>query len=433
MNRWHAQSKIWSFPRCHPSDFSIPFFNGRGETSPDEKRIAVIKMIRRHRMTRGRLVIATVFFLLLCFILLSSKQSWFVIDYRPFVSEVRKANATLGFGRIYAVSKNGSSRRGRLIRASNVTELFLTIPEQPEWTKDRLDRFRLREGSKVSKGSILAWLGHLHALRLFLESGDETALFLEDDVDWDVRLRSVQVPLLFSALSRTLSNMSASSRYPYGHPKDWDLLYLGHCGDYWGPVDPFDGSRFKPEDLNTIRHVVYTDPTLLGRNDLHPWTAAQLSHLDIDPSSRLVHRSKFPLCTFAYAVTRDSALRLLYELAGWEREDGPMAYDVAILEGCRDKGLRCWSVLPELFHHVQGRSDIGDIDSNATNSTHWISPVDAAGSGKAYMRGETPNIGCGFWSGAFDFEEGDMARLEWLRREFGRKGRCTKQQGANEP
>ncbi len=29
----------------------------------------------------------------------------------------------------------------------------------------------------------------------FLESGLETALILEDDVDWDIRLRSVQIPL----------------------------------------------------------------------------------------------------------------------------------------------------------------------------------------------------------------------------------------------
>ncbi|KAF4585991.1 glycosyltransferase family 25 protein [Ophiocordyceps camponoti-floridani] len=388
-------------------------------------------MIHRHRMSRGRLVIVTALFLL-SFILLSTKHSWFVIEYHPFASEAAKANATLGFGRIYAVSVNGSPRRRRLIKASNVTELFLTIPEQPEWTETRLNRFRLREGSKIAEGSMLAWLGHLHALRLYIESGDETALFLEDDVDWDVRLRSVQVPLLSSALSRVLSE-SASSRYPYGDPKDWDLLYLGHCGDYWDTVDNFDGSRFKPEHLHAIRHVTFTDPTMPERSELHPWTAAQLSRLGLVPSSRLVHRSKFPLCTFAYAVTRDSALRLLYELAGWERKDGPEAYDVAILNACRDQGLRCWSVIPELFHHVHGRSVIGDIGRNGTDSFQFLPPVDAAGSEQAERRGETSNIGCGFWSGAFDFEEGDMDRLEWLRREFGRRGRCIKQQGAIEP
>ncbi|RCI09454.1 hypothetical protein L249_3731, partial [Ophiocordyceps polyrhachis-furcata BCC 54312] len=335
-------------------------------------------------------------------------------------THVKSVNSTLGFGRIYAVSKAGSPRRGRLIRAANVTELHITIPLQPEWTAHDLDGFRLREGSVISNGSALAWLGHLYALRQFLGSGDETALVLEDDVDWDVRLRSVQMPLLSSALGKILPG-SVSTAYPYGKPDDWDLLYLGHCGDYWGPVyEGFQADHYKPEDLAETAHVAFADSTMLDMKDLHPWTSSQFARLAVAPSTRLVHRSKFPLCTFAYAVTRASASRLLSDLAGREVKDGPGAYDVAILEACRDKGLRCWTVNPELFHHVPGPSAIGDVDHRNRDP----GPVDAMGRARAYERGETPNIGCGFWRGGVEFEHGDHGHLEWLRREYGRKGRC---------
>ncbi|RDA88590.1 hypothetical protein CP532_5900 [Ophiocordyceps camponoti-leonardi (nom. inval.)] len=369
---------------------------------------------------------------LLVGLLFISFRIWHANPFLPFYNSslttyVKSVNSTLGFGRIYAVSKTGSSRRRRLIRASNVTELHITIPLQPNWTSHELDEFRLpEEDFKISNGSILAWLGHLHALRQFIESDDETALLLEDDVDWDVRLRSVQMPLLSSALGKLLP-ASVSAAYPYGKPDDWDLLYLGHCGDYWGPVSSdFKADHYKPEDLAETEHVAFADETMLDMRDLHPWTSSQLAHLGVAPKTRLLHRSKFPLCTFAYAVTRNSASRLLSDLAGRRMKDGPSAYDVAILDACRDKGLRCWTVNPELFHHVQGRSDIGDIDRSDHDPDFFkfMGPVDAAGRAQADERGETSNIGCGFWRGGFEFEDGDHGHLEWLRREYGRKGRC---------
>lgn len=75
------------------------------------------------------------------------------------------SNSTLGFGRIYVVSQQGSPRRKSIIQAANVTELQLTIPLQPNWTEADQRNFRLAKDSSINKGSLLAWLGHLHALR----------------------------------------------------------------------------------------------------------------------------------------------------------------------------------------------------------------------------------------------------------------------------
>lgn len=78
--------------------------------------------------------------------------------------ETSSSNSTLGFGRIYVVSQQGSPRRDSIVQAANVTELDLDIPLQPIWTEEDEDNFRLDRGSTIGKGSLLAWLGHLHVL-----------------------------------------------------------------------------------------------------------------------------------------------------------------------------------------------------------------------------------------------------------------------------
>lgn len=77
------------------------------------------------------------------------------------------SNSTLGFGRIYVISKQGSPRRKGIIQAANVTGLQLSIPVQPIWTEDDERNFRLPEDSSIAKGSLLAWLGHIHALQQY--------------------------------------------------------------------------------------------------------------------------------------------------------------------------------------------------------------------------------------------------------------------------
>jgi len=52
-----------------------------------------------------------------------------------------------------------------LLFAANITNINVTIPRQPEWTEDDVTRLKADVGSKISKGSALAWLGHINALR----------------------------------------------------------------------------------------------------------------------------------------------------------------------------------------------------------------------------------------------------------------------------
>ncbi|KAF2709887.1 glycosyltransferase family 25 protein [Pleomassaria siparia CBS 279.74] len=388
---------------------------------------------------------------------------WLSTVDSPTPQWTQPANKTLGFGAVIVVSAPESPRLYSLRQQAAVTDIVLTVPQQPEWTEGDVRRFRNGQEKGVQKGSILAWMGHHHALQAFLDSGLETALILEDDVDWDIRLRSIQIPLAANAARSLLPPSKRSARFAksdekhvqyWGNPKSWDLLYLGHCGDYFNEVT-YEGlvPQDRPFNLTDLPHVVYTDPTLPIRDELHPFTQELFEALKIPEHHRAIHRSKFPLCSFGYAVTRPAAERLLSDLAPPKlKPKGARAFDVALLHACskgsktpsptpyrnpkphpdpklRHKyaspGLRCWTVNSELFHHMPGASQIAEI-GQAIGEKAGIPPVDLAGQTQVSERNETTNIGCGFWDGSFAFELDDVERLEMLQEQVGRQGRCLK-------
>lgn len=349
----------------------------------------------------------------------------------PRVGRVKPANATLGFGGLFVVSGLGSPRRSHLEQAAAVTELELTIPEQVQWTGQDVLNFRWENitESKVGLGSVKAWLSHHLVLKAFLDSGVETALIFEDDVDWDIRLRTTQVPLAQQAARVLTQSKASSSLHPWGDPSTWDLYYLGHCGDYFNDLSDGVGvGHHHPSDLNNIPHQVFLDPTIPDRTDLHPWTASLLTALSVPFYSRVLHRSKWPLCSFGYAVTRAGAQKILTDVAP-PKEDisrNLIAYDAALLDGCRNGYmLNCYSILPELFHHMEGKSIIALEEEMHDHKQVFRPPVDVAGSEQVQYRKETSNINCGFWSGDF-YYDAEPEKLEILREEVGRKGRCMK-------
>lgn len=343
------------------------------------------------------------------------------------------ANATLGFGGLYVVSGPGSPRRQHLEQAAAVTELQLTIPEQVSWSDADISNFRWpnETESKIGIGSAKAWLSHHLVLKAFLASGLETALIFEDDVDWDIRLRTQQIPRAQQAArSLSPSGSSYSKQYPWGKPSDWDLLYLGHCGDYFNDLgDKVGVGHHHPSDLQKIPHVVYEDTTMPYLTDIHPFTASLFTALRVPEQHRVLHASQWPLCSFGYAVTRAAAQKILRDVAP-EKEDisrDLIAYDAALLSGCRDKdvywSIKCYTVQPELFHHMEGKSIIA-LQEETKDHHVFRPPVDVAGLEQVEWRHETSNIGCGFWSGEFYYL--DEKELDYLRREVGRKGRCLK-------
>ncbi|KAK7716573.1 hypothetical protein SLS57_006601 [Botryosphaeria dothidea] len=339
---------------------------------------------------------------------------------KPFTAglnytRLHPANSTLGFGAVLAVSREHSPRQEALFFASNLTGVDISVPHQPQWSDDDLNALKADSGSRITRGSALAWLGHLNALRWFailsrsaishanpcerfLDSGLDTALILEDDVDWDIHLRTIQVPLA----SENLRSLLDSDRSYWSDLSKWEILYLGHCGDF------FDADKF-----DDLQHRVYQDDTLLPHRRMHSHTKDFLDKLGLEEGQRIIHRSKWPLCTFGYAVTRASAHRILNDLAAKETEGGCEAFDVRILEACRDLDYQCYSANPELFHHISAPSEIADVNEGIDSTGRLQSQKSVGG---------TTNIACGARSESFFTK--DPATLKYLQKEVGEKGHC---------
>lgn len=76
---------------------------------------------------------------------------------------------------------------------------------------------------------------------------------------------------------------------------------------------------------------------------------------------------------------------------------------------------------------MPGHSEIDLVGEKSGESEHGIPPVDLAAQAQVVFRNETTNIDCGFWSGAFAFDEMDTNRLHYLQEKVGRQGICLKE------
>lgn len=203
-----------------------------------------------------------------------------------------------------------------------------------------------------------------------IEQNLTTALILEDDVDWDVRVR--QNLQRFALASRFLSGnkdvLSSSPQYkienvenveteettfrilsdnhtmshlptltltsvyrrshhghqsssPYGDPSQWDVLWIGHCGAGFPRYSPLH----KKTDVTTANVVLTNanDNTVPTQRHLkaHPFQGTLDPLADAyPPHTRIFHRSTGgELCTVAYAVSQRGARRLLHQFGvkGW--------------------------------------------------------------------------------------------------------------------
>ena len=195
------------------------------------------------------------------------------------------------------------------------------------------------------------------------------------------------------------------------------IVWLGTCGDHFEPT--------------ALRHpsLTYIDPILPPLERLHPDTADFFSTLNIQSYTRFLYPTVFPLCTFGYALTRPAAHRLLHEIAAREAEGGTMAYDVRVLEACRDLGLRCWSVAPELMRHLGAESEIAGVDAGREDQNGGSSSDGRSDGSKVKLMAHTANIDCGVRSNKAFFTK-DPERLEYLKEVVGRQGRCLEHESS---
>lgn len=186
-------------------------------------------------------------------------------------------------------------------------------------------------------------------------------------MDWDVRLK-VQLQSFAEGArfvqrsSFGASNDSAAPTSPYGD--DWDLLWLGHCGEVF-PEDLPEMQAGSNVDLENEysappKFTIFPDTTLPPSRK-----TTGFQNYTETPLTRWVHVSGGPICTFAYALSASGAKKVLYDLSV-DHLLGP--YDNALANLCRygkkapvtgGFGMRCISVTPPLFFHHKAKGNIG--------------------------------------------------------------------------
>lgn len=222
-----------------------------------------------------------------------------------------------------------------------------------------------------------------------------SALIMEDDADWDIRIRDQLQDFATAthALTQPLAGSFTYADSTYPEPKDdtipvfdfhqlpsvvspttspygdhWDLLWLGHCGMNFPSKD-------KSPDLPRGR-VVWKDNTVPQRHYLwNLWSPDELKEQYPD-HTRVVHHAQEPVCSLVYAVTQKAARQILYQLA---LKDFNAGYDILLRwfcegrEGRNDRRSGCMTMQPSLFQHHRPtgpRTHESDISPHG-DGTEW--------------------------------------------------------------
>ena len=152
----------------------------------------------------------------------------------------------------------------------------------------------------------------------------DTALIVEDDIDWDVSLLGQTVRIARAV--RQFTNVPEHDPTPYGH--EWDVLWLGHC------AETFDHGE----------SIIFDDPTAITSEKYSGWTKSSVEQ--IPSGKRVVAWANSPVCSFAYALTRQGATKVL----DWTGRGQGEAFDIMMMMGCKNRILKCITVNPEIIH-----------------------------------------------------------------------------------
>lgn len=235
------------------------------------------------------------------------------------------------------------------------------------------------EKKRLVKGWVKAWRAHVNVLQKIVEENITSALILEGDVDWDLRIKSQMMD--FARASRlTLQPGREDDLFdvheepvtlprtsPYGDIEHWDLLWFGHCG-----------AQFVEEDrqMHHGRVIIPNDVTAPEWQHFeHEWGTREVAK-QYPNHTRVVHRSRMNVCSLSYGMSQLGARRFLYEL-GVRRLSRPL--DIMLRELCDGLDGRplhnCLTVQPPLFEHHVPVGAIGSLSTANERKTNKFNPI----------------------------------------------------------
>lgn len=220
---------------------------------------------------------------------------------------------------------------------------------------------------------------HMNAIRMVVEQNLEPALVLEDDADWDVRIKDKLHDL--SLATRTLTqplanpdgeNLYADSTYPIPQDKDavpesdfnlnnppstvvpkkspygdcWDLIWMGHCGMRF-PADWLPSPEKIPKGRVVIPYSSVPEVQFLQSVQSPEDLAMYPNH------TRVVAHVSDPVCPTGYAIIQAGARRLLHDIG---LVDVNTQLDVLLREFCEGTNGRnyhnCLTTNPALSRQL---------------------------------------------------------------------------------
>ncbi|KAK3305266.1 glycosyltransferase family 25 protein [Chaetomium strumarium] len=323
-------------------------------------------------MTPRRRNVALFLELVVALLLWSRESEWLLVLPR-WSSDIAQSghpdiqNRTLGFQHIFAINlPPRTDRRDAMTIAASLSNLNVTWIDGIAGN-DVLDE--VLPGNSESRqsgftvGNKGSWRAHMNVLQRIVHENITSALILEDDADWDVRLkRQLQV---FARAARAFTQPTSrhgqtlarererhhntarpevhinqlprrithhhhqAGPSPYG--TDWDVLWLGHCGtEFPSTISRSNNSKTPPNNQlsppSLLRVTIPNDKTVPSPHHLkpHPFALPDALASQYPPHTRVVHASHGTVCTQAYAVSQQGARRLLWRfglqtvMAGWD-------------------------------------------------------------------------------------------------------------------
>jgi hypothetical protein len=154
----------------------------------------------------------------------------------------------------------------------------------------------------MDAGTIGAWRAELNTIRRVISEGLSTALVVEDDIDWDVslktQLRNVALGSRYLSNPNNTAPFSTSSIKPHSpYGDDWDILWLGYCGIGISG----DKRRFR----------ILNDPTTPADGRLHTPAVGMSPKEYAGDGTRVMFKAGGGSCSWAYAVSFKGARKLL--------------------------------------------------------------------------------------------------------------------------
>ncbi|TEA19046.1 Procollagen galactosyltransferase 1 [Colletotrichum sidae] len=341
--------------------------------------------------------------------------------HNPFVREIEKRrgsslpklmrnieNSTLGFEKIFVIGlPYRTDRRDGVLLQAALTNMDIEFVDGVPG-KDVHDKAipKTSDHDRLDDGAIGCWRGHMNAIAEIVRRNLTSALILEDDVDWDIRLRQqlrdfalsahaltqplAETPSSYADPSYPIPNTKALAKSPDMHfdalpatvaPKispygdTWDLLWIGHCGMHF----PFDDNKNVPKG----RVIHHSDVTVAPKRNLWTFNIPFTLKEKYPEHTRAVHHAQEGVCTLGYAVSQAGARKLLQDVA--LKDVGDPA-DILLRYFCEGtKGRRphnCVTTQPALFHHHRpagpnsAASDIGNHgegfrETSMTDMVRW--------------------------------------------------------------